>query len=418
VTRTLAFVWQSPELRLVALVLALTGVINASLFPYLSLVAIDLVGLSDGAFALLLALASVAGVAAALGAGIVTDQRANRRPVAVVTALLTVIGPLAMWLMPGPATLVLCQGLLLPVAGSLLGQSFALARLACEDRPEMVDAVMATLRAMLSLAFLPTLVLWSLAFARGVDVMAIYLVAALAAALLLAATWRDWPKDGRTRWVDRPSGLGLWSSLREIAVPGLMWRVTLLGAITAAPTVYMVVLALIFAGTPGRGPSDTALFVALVGGAEVPFMLLLARITRLAPRSALIAAGAAVYALYLVLLPLLAPSPAVWLLPILAGLGGAAIFALPISYLQDLMVDRPGTGSSLMAVQKVAADLFAAAAFALGTLIGGYAPVALIGAAGALAGAVLIWLADRRPPDLPPRQARGAADAAAGAVRA
>jgi predicted MFS family arabinose efflux permease len=397
VTAALAFVWQSPELRLVALVLALSGVINASLFPYLSLVAIDVVGLSDGAFALLLALASVAGVAAALGAGIVTDQRGNRRPVAVVTALLTVIGPLAMWLLPGPATLVLCQGLLLPVAGSLLGQGFALARLACEERPDMIDAVMATLRAMLSLAFLPTLILWSIAFARGLDVMAIYLVAALAAALLLAATWRTWPRDGRTRWVERPSGLGLWSSLGEIAEPRLMWRIVLLGAITAAPTVYMLVLGLIFAETPGRGAADTALFVALVGGAEVPFMLLLARVTRLFPRPALIAAGAAVYALYLALLPLLAPSPAVWLLPVLAGLGGAAIFALPIGYLQDQMADRPGTGSSLMAVQKVAADLFAAAAFALGTLIGGYVPVALIGAAGALAAAVMLWLGDRRP---------------------
>jgi predicted MFS family arabinose efflux permease len=396
VTATLAFVWRNPVLRLVALLLGLTGVVNASLFPYLSLVAIDRLGLGDGAFALLLAVSSVAAVVASLAAGIVTDQRTNRRRVALFTALLAVIGPLAMWIAPGSAALLLCHGLLLPVAGSLLGQGFALARLACEGRPDMVDAVMATLRAMLSLAFLPTLVLWSMAFGRGLDIMAIYAVATVASAAMLLATWRDWPRDGQTRWVERPSGLGLWSSLREIAMPRLLWRIALLGMITAATSLYMVVLGLIFAQTPGRGNSDTALFVALVGGAEVPFMLLLARVTPYLTRHALIAAGAAIYALYLALLPVLAASPAVWLLPILAGLGGAAIFALPIGYLQDLMAGRPGTGSALLAVQKVAADLFAAAAFAVGTALGGYATVALIGAAGALAGAVLLWLSDRR----------------------
>ena len=82
---------------------------------------------------------------------------------------------------------------------------------------------------------------------------------------------------------------------------------------------------------------------------------------------------------YLALIPVLAPTPLIWLLPVLAGLGGAAILTLPIAYLQDLMTGRPGTGSSLMAVQKVTADTLCAATFALGTCPGRPAALSLLG---------------------------------------
>jgi MFS transporter, SET family, sugar efflux transporter len=383
-------------LRLLALILGLIGAINASLFPYQSLIAIERIGLSDAGFAAVLLVASVAGVAAALVAGIVSDQRANRRLVALVTACLAVLGPLLMGLAPSPATLVLCHALLMPIAGSLYGQTFALVRLASADRPNERDGILASLRAVLSVTFLGMLLLWSVAFGRGLDVMAVYALATLASALLVVLIWRDWPADGVSTWKDPPSGLSVLQSLREIAVPRVLARIAILGAISAASILYMVLVSLVFAQTPGRGTSATALFVALVAGFEVPFMLLLGRVTPRFGRLQVMAAGAAIYAAFLVLLWPLAPTAAVWLLPVLGGMGGAAILTLPIPYLQDLMADRPGTGSSLIAVQKVTADLLCAGAFTLGTALGGYALVAWLGAAMAIAGAGLLLVLDQR----------------------
>lgn len=393
---TLRVIWASPVLRLLALILGLIGAINASLFPYQSLIAIERIGLSDAGFAAVLLVASVAGVAAALVAGIVSDQRANRRRVALVTAGLAVLGPLLMGLAPSAATLVLCHALLLPISGSLFGQTFALARLACADRPEARDGLLAALRSVLSVTFLGTLLLWSLVFGRGLDVMAVYGLATLASGLLVVLIWRDWPRDGASGWHDPPSGLSVAQSLREVVVPRVLGRIAILGAISAAPTLYMVLLALVFAQTPGRGTSATALFVALVAGFEVPFMLLLGRVTPRFGRLRVMAAGAAIYAAFLLLLSPLAATPAVWLLPVLAGMGGAAILTLPIPYLQDLMADRPGTGSSLIAVQKVTADMLCAGAFTLGTALGGYALAALLGAGMAIAGAGVLLLLDQR----------------------
>lgn len=395
-TASLALIWRHPTLRLIAGLMVLFGAINASLFPYQSYVAINRIGLSDGQFALMLLLASALAVGASVSAGVITDQRANRRQVALATASAAVIGPALMLAAPSPLSLVLCHGILIPVSGTLFGQGFALARLVCADRPGQRDAILSGLRALLSLTFLVVLPLWSLAFAAGMDVMAIYGLAAACGALLLLLTWRHWPADGTTAWADPPSGLSLAESLREIARGRVLLRLGLLGAITAASALYMVLISLVFAATPGRTSSDVALFVALVAGFEVPFMLLLPRLLRFVSRISLIAAGGVLYACFLALMPVLAASPLVWLLPVLAGLAGAATLTLPIAYLQDLMAGRPGAGSSLMAVQKVAADSVCAAVFAGGMTMGGYGMTALIGALIACGGSVALLLADRR----------------------
>ncbi|EEW25285.1 MFS transporter [Rhodobacter ferrooxidans] len=390
----LATIARHPTLRLIGGAMLLIGAVNASLFPYQSLVAIERVGFSGNAYALVLLCASVLAVTASVTAGIVTDQRSNRRQIAALTAATTVIGPSLMLLAPGPASLIMCHAILLPVSTSLYGQAFALAKLACAEMPAQRDAILASLRAALSLTFVVVLTVWSLVFKAGVDVMAIYWTAAVAGVLLLGLVLRRWPRDGATSWQDAPSGLNLRQSLHEIARPKVLTRLVALGAITSASALYMVLISLVFSATPGRDASDVALFVGLVAGCEVPFMLALPLVTRRWRRSVLIAAGGTVYASFLILLPLLAGSPAVWLLPLVAGLGGAATLTLPIAYLQDLMANRPGAGSSLMALQKVTADSFCALAFAASN--GHHVLAAGLGGAIALAGGAALLLADRQ----------------------
>jgi MFS transporter, SET family, sugar efflux transporter len=125
-------------------------------------------------------------------------------------------------------------------------------------------------------------------------------------------------------------------------------------------------------------------------------MLMLPRLTRGIDRTRLILAGAALYAVHVALLPVLAGSPAVWLLVWPAAIGGAVILTVPIAYLQDLLADRPGAGASLMAVQRLVGDVLAALCFALGTAVAGYGTVAVLGVIVSLAGAGGLWLADRR----------------------
>lgn len=390
-------VLRDPTLRLIAVALLLMGALNASVYPYQSLVGIEKIGLSEPHFALVLVLASVVAVTASVLLGILGDQRAGRRRIALATASCGATGVALMLVAPGVVAMILCHGLLLPVASSLYGQLFALARLARSEDGVVRDAITGAVRAAMSLSFLGMLVFWKLAFGMGLDVMAVYVSALVAAVTMTALLALFWPKDGATAWSDQPSGLNLRAAMAEMARPAILVRVVCLGAVAASGNLYMVLTALIFDASPLRDQGDVALYVGLVAGWEVPFMLLLPRIAGRIRRQTLLAWGAGLYCVHLALLPVLAGHWSVWVLTLFAGLGGTAIITLPITYYQDLLADRPGTAGAMLAVQKLVSDTMAASAFALGSTLGGFTLTAALGAAIALSGAAgLLWVDRRR----------------------
>jgi hypothetical protein len=213
---------------------------------------------------------------------------------------------------------------------------------------------------------------------------------------MLLVVLRLWPSDKAVTWDDRPSGLSFRAALAEMGHLPIATRVLALGAVTGASTVYMAIISLVMVASVGRGTQDVALYVGIVAGLEVPFMLLLPALTRGIPRTWLILGGAALYGIHVALLPVLAGSPFVWLLVLPAAIGGAVTLTVPIAYLQDLLADRPGAGASLMAVQRLAGDVIAASCFALGTALAGNGAVALLGVVASLIGAAALWAADRR----------------------
>ena len=388
---------RDPALRAAGLILALQGAIVCSFGPYFSTLAVNSFGFGDRGYAVLLALSSLVSVSASVVGGIRADQTANRRQVTLVAALSLLIGTGLMSVTPGPLVFALAAALLIPVSSVIFGQVFALARLAATRYPEATrDGIMAVIRALFAAPFVVVLPLWSLAFAAGAPIIAIFPVGLALTAVMLLAVLRLWPADSAVSWDDRPSGLTFRAALAEMGHPRIAARVLALGAVTGASTLYMAIISLVMVAAVGRGTQDVALYVGLVAGLEVPFMLLLPGLTRGIPRTRLILAGAALYGVHVALLPVLAGSPLVWLLVLPAAVGGAVTLTVPIAYLQDLLSDRPGAGASLMAVQRLAGDVIAATCFALGTTLAGYGAVALLGVAASLIGAAALWAADRR----------------------
>ncbi len=399
----LQLILRDPLFRSIAAMAGLYGAVNACIYPYLSLIAVNRVGVSDATLALVLALASVMAVSASVMFGLLTDQLGNRRLVALITVMASVLGAGLMVVAPVAGVMLLAHGLLIPMGTAIFGQIFALNNLASQLHPAQRDALQATVRAVVSAVFLMTLLFWTWGLGTGAnrggfDVMAVYVTALLAAAALFVVIWRGWPKPGAEPWADRPSGLNLRAGLVELAHPAIAFRLLALGAIGALPMLYIVLTPLIFAAEPTRQVSDVALIVGMVAGFEVPFMLALPRLQRHFRRPTLIGGGAAIYALFMLLLALFPGGHALWALPLLAGLGAAPILTLPIGYWQDLMTGRPGTAAALMALQRLAGDLLSVATFAIGTAIGGYVTAAAIGGGLAILGAFGLWLTDRHQP--------------------
>ena len=386
-----------PALRAAGLILALQGAVACSFGPYFSTLAVNSYGFGDRGYAILLALASIISVSASVIGGIRADQTANRRKVTLLSVAALILGMVLMTATPGPWIFALTAAVLIPVSSITFSQVFALARLAATRHPASDrDGIMAVIRALFALPFIIVLPLWSIAFAAGASVTLIFPVGLALSALMLLAVLRLWPADGSTLWDDRPSGLTFRAALSEIGHPRIAARVIALGAVFSASTVYMAIISLVMTAEVGRGTEDVALYVGLVAGLEVPFMLMIPGLTRGIPRTRLIFAGAALYCVHVALLPVLAGSPFVWLLVLPAAIGGAVTLTVPIAYLQDLLSDRPGAGASLMALQRLAGDAIAATCFALGTTLAGYGTVALLGVTASLVGAAALWAAERR----------------------
>lgn len=385
---------RSPALRLSFLGLMGLGVMNASLAPYLSLIAIERVGLTESAFSLVLTMSALVAVASAVVMGIMGDQRGRRHAIAVVTALASLIGVALMVIAPSPLALILCHALLFPLGSSLFGQFLALARLAGPPAPA-ADAVMGILRAALSAAFMLTLGFWALAFGAGVDVMWVYAPTLAAAAVVAGLCIYLWPRGAQVTWEDRPSGLNMREAMRELARPLVASRLIFLGAINASAVLYFVLIGLVFDASATRDASDVALYVALVAAWEVPCLVLVPRLATRVSRSTLMAVGAAAYTLHLLLMPIWVDTAWLWLGTLIAGVGGTAFIGLTITYYQDLLAGRPGAASSMMALQKVVADVLGAAAFGLGMAFGTYQTVAIMGFVMTLGGAAGLYWADR-----------------------
>lgn len=386
-----------PSLRAAGLIMVLQGAIVCSFGPYFSTLAVHSYGFGNRGFAVLLALSSVVAVVSSVIGGIRADQTANRRQVTLAAVLALLAGTGLMTVVPGPWVFAVTAAVLLPVGAVTFGQVFALARMAAARHPvQERDGIMAVIRALFALPFVVVLPVWAVVFRQGVEVTAIFPVSLILSAVMLGVLLRLWPRDGATEWQDRPSGLSFRAALAEMGQPRVALRVLALGAVNVSATVYVATLALVMVAEIGRGAADVALYFGLVAGLEVPFMLLLPRLMRGVDRTALILGGSVLYGVHVLLLPVLAGSGTVWLLILPAAVGGAVILTVPIAYLQDLLAERPGTGASLMAVQRLAGEVIAAACFAVGTAVAGYGTVAVLGVGIALLGAGALWWADRR----------------------
>lgn len=374
----------------------LLGMHNAALYPYQSLIAIERIGLSKPMFSLMLVVASIASVAASVLFGVISDQHGNRRRIALATCLCSTIAVALILLWPGTVTFWIGQGVLLPMAWGIYGQLFTLARLAAPDEGQARDQVLGATRSLLSIGYLAMLLFWTWAFARGAPEMSVYLTGGLASLAMSLLVLFRWPGDAQSGWADTRSGRSLRQSLAEIAHPHILSRLLFIGALSTSGGVFFVLISLVFEASPIRGPGDVALYIGMVAGWEVPFMLFLPRFTHRMPRSNAMALSAVVYAAHLALVPLLCDTPLIWALPILSGAGGAVILMLPIPYYQDLVAGRPGTAAALLALQKLVVDSLTAGVFALGTALGGFQTVAAIGVAVALTGALCLYLADRQ----------------------
>lgn len=389
-------IYQSRRLRAATLAMFFIGSLAASIAPYQGLIAIKYFGLSDAQFALIMVIGAAVSVAVAIYIGIITDQWAPRRETALLSSAVAVFGLGLVYVTGSVWAYIVSATMLIPVGFSLIGQLFAIARVAVTERaPADRDAVMSYIRAAFALPFIVILPLWSIAFTRDVSLIHIYGATTLASLFTTISLWLLLPRDGTEGGTEQKSGLTFWQSMSELAQSHVLVRLVLISALVAANTSYMQTFGLIFDQAHPEGTARTARFAALVAGLEIPFMLMLPILTRRISKSAIFVLAATVYSIFLFGFPKLASGDSVWLLALPAAMGAAVFLSIPIAYFQDLLSDRPGASSSLQSVNQVASQIIAGSVFWVGTSIASYGLVMTIAAVLALLAGLLLLFSDQ-----------------------
>ncbi|ALI55198.1 MFS transporter [Celeribacter marinus] len=395
----IAIIVASKRLRASALAVVCIGALAAALAPYQGLIAIKLFGFTDAQFAAIMVIGAAASVVSSLYTGIITDQWASRRTTALICAGTTVVGVGSVYLTRSPIAYLIAATVMIPIGFALMGQMFAIARLAVIERaPAQRDGVMSLIRAGFALPFVIVLPLLSLAIGQGMGLIHLYGVVTLAASGCLIVLFTLLPRDGLEGGEETKSGLSFTQSFAELAHPRVLSRLLLIATLVAANTIYMQTMGLIFEASHPAGTARTAQLAALIAGLEIPFMMLIPWYTARATKSTILLGSAFVYALFLLLFPHVAGGDAVWILAIPAAMGAAVLLTLPIAYFQDLLAARPGASSSLQSVNQVTSQLIAGGIFWIGTSFASYGLVMTIGALTAIGAGIALRVADHQTP--------------------
>lgn len=389
-------IWRDPVLRMIGMATMMFGVLAASFEPYKSLLGISVFGLSDNAFALVLAGSFSMSVAASVWVGIVTDQKSSRKPLALLSVLAAVGGTAIAWIGDSQIAFILAHAVMLPISATILGQLFAITRLYTTDWPAAErDGVTSVIRALFAVPFVVVLPTWGLIFDKGVPLTALYPALCVICLIFALLIWQRWPSDANAPWVEQKSGLGFLASVKELMASHIVWRIFWMGAVHSGSTLMGVILALVFTQTEGRTAGDVGIFFGAFVALEILVMLSVGTLVKYFRRLHIIAVGAVFYAIFMGLLPVMAPYPAVWLLIIPVAVGGGLLYGLSISYLQDLLGDRAGAGASLVTLQRVVSHAIATLIFAVGAALSGYGLAAFMGAFMILLGAAMLLYLDR-----------------------
>ncbi|MGV8949811.1 MAG: MFS transporter [Cypionkella sp.] len=394
--------------RASAAAIFLYGFAGAATSPYQSLIAIRELGMSDRAYAALSLTSSLAYVAMAIAVGLISDRyRSYRRPLIFVTSF-GIIGYGMVWAFPSVPSFALATLLPLALFHSTNSMLFGNVR-AVSDRfdPEEARIANALMRMMISLSWVVMPGAVGLVLAGRQSMIGAYLIAALvAAAILLVVTFWLEPETRHLPMtevlpegevapepVTRPAAL---QDLRLVLEPGLLLRVLGVALISQMLHINGAVLPLIVTGSAHGQPEDVGFLVGLVAVLEVIFMIFWARATRRLALTHALMICAILYLGYLAGIALASAPWQVYAASLLAGFAAAGMISLPISYLLDLIKDRPGLSASLIAVNMFAGGGLSAGVFALGTGLGGYGTAAVLSGLAGCVGAALLIVLERK----------------------
>jgi SET family sugar efflux transporter-like MFS transporter len=379
----------------IALSLFFTGITYASTLNYGAIVGIDTLGISNGAYSVILTISSLAGAAASVALGYISDRIPDRRVLVIGTALMGALAFGMIYLFHNQVAFIIAVCVVMPFGGALFSQSFSYARSYYNDRaPERAEFMVTIQRTIFSVAWVivPPIVGWLAAVttvfnAYGVAALA-YLVCAAIFGLLLRVP------EARVGVAPRAAGQAAAPLAKARMEPAIFGGIVGVTLIFTAVQIRTVTIPLLITNTLEGSYADLGVFAGLAALLELPFMVAWGYALRWLSKHFIIICGAVLYAVYLVLIARAGSVTEVLWLQLLNGPATAALLTMPIAYLQDAIKGRVGLSTSLLDVSHVVAALATAGLFGVLTgTVQNYPLMMMVAAGISLGGALTLFAA-------------------------
>ncbi|PDT32794.1 MFS transporter [Rhizobium sp. M10] len=389
-------VFRNPAIRASMIAIFTFGMAGAMTAPYRSIVGIRELGLSDGLYSFLAFASAAVNVVISVLLGNLADRLGEYRSAMIGACLFGIVGYGMIYAVPSAAIFAVSALLPMPIYGALNSLLFANARAAMQgmSRNDMVTAN-SGVRAMISLSWVLIPGMTGLVLSGASSMLPAYLFAAIACVLCLGIILFALPKRAAAMTAE-VRRLTYFEALRQVVSPRISAHIAGVALITSTLHLNDALLPLIATGAAHGRLSDVGILVGIVALLEVVFIIVWSRIARKTGQMTALAAGTVIYALFLALLGFASAPWHLYALTLLAGIGAAAIISIPITYLQDLIADRPGLGSALISVNIFASAGIGALVFAAGTSVAGYSGTAVVSAVTGLSGITILGLLHRR----------------------
>jgi MFS transporter, SET family, sugar efflux transporter len=391
---TLSVILHNPGVRVSAISIFFFGLTGATTAPFMSLIGIHELGLSNAHYSMLIFAASCINVVASVLVGALADRMGHFRMPMLVVSLFGVIGYGAVYLMPHQLVFVVCTLCCLPIFGALNSLIFANVRSASSHMPVRdLIAVNSGVRAIISASWVLVPGIVGFMLAGSPSMLPAFLYACLGAFACFSLYLLFLPKAAAGKAPAR--NVKFMASIFEVASPGLLLRLFAIALISSMMQMNGVILPLVVTGPAHGTNADVGILVGIVAFLEIVFILFWGWAERRSSSVVILAIGALLYCGYLFLLGFATTPWHAYMLTPIAGLGTAAIISVPISYLQNLIADRAGLGSSLIAVNMFLSGGLNSLVFALGTKVSDYAFTAKLGAVVGLLGVVMMIMMEK-----------------------
>lgn len=384
----------SPSIRVATLTLFCLGFTYASTFPYLSIIGVDQLGMSTAWFSLLGIFAAVAGMVGSLVLGYFSDRVSNRKISILAVLAVGAIGFGGFALLPAQWSFVLCLLLVYPISNSAYPQLFAVIRAQTNQFGEReAVAINSVVRSIYAGSWILVPGLVGLFVATRKNVTDSYVIGAAAFVLcfaiyaLFGSPSKNETRHSNSAWDGLKIAFGL------VATRQIFYRILALGMIATVHPANANLLPLFITHMHGGSTKDVGVISGLVAGLEIPFMLLGGYFNHRMPLWKIIIAAGLVHVAYFIGLGTATALWHIYVLAVLNAAGAAILLSLHLSYVQQLLPNRPGLGTSLLSISSLLYRSFGALVFASSSFIG-FSGAIWFGAAVAFAGCILLYVLD------------------------